>query len=149
MPMWFKFDLSFFFPFYSSESFLMTQASCCGDSWPLPPSSFSLICPAVAPYVTPANMWVRPRSNELVSYESQSISRAKKFISLVLCAPLGTMDTHILTHTHTHTHTHTQVRWRVNGKCNECFRASFKDKNWKSNLPVGFIETTELHQVSL
>lgn len=105
MPMWFGFDIYIYF-LSSLEKFLMTQSDYCGDSCPylfLPP----LICPIVAPYVTLTNMWVRPGNNELVSYESRSISRAEKFISLVHMLPWGVADSLA--------HARTRVRWRASG----------------------------------
>lgn len=60
-----------------------------------------LIYPIVAPYVTLAYMWLGPGNNEPVSCEGLSISRAEKFISLVLYAPLGTADSPTRTHTRT------------------------------------------------
>lgn len=38
----------------------------------------------------------------MVSYESRSITRAEKFIRLVLYSPLGAADTHSHSCTHTH-----------------------------------------------
>lgn len=79
------------------------QSGCCEDSCPL-----RLICTIVAPYVTLTNMWVRPEDNELVSYESQIISRAEKCISLVYKLPKA-----LWTVSHMHVQSAVESEWDI------------------------------------
>lgn len=81
---------------------------------------------------------------------------AEKFISLVLYTPMSAADSHTLTQTFTYLCTHAQageiesgkllkaLRMMESNNSYKCVSVSFKGKILKSNVPNGFIETTEL-----
>lgn len=64
-------------------------------------SPLSLIWPILFPYVTPANIWVRPTGNELLSYENWSISSTKKSLVWWFMCSLGCYTHRKPTHTYT------------------------------------------------